>query len=381
MLTDYFHPHLGGGVEKVVYEISRRLIKLGCDVTVLTFNTDNSRSFEYVEGVKVYRVNPVDLTRSMGVQLTVSPWVPFHLMKILKNEKPEIINANNRFFFTTMCAVALKNSLKRPLVTTMHLGSMQFEQGLLSLVLKIYEKTISRWIVGKSDRIIAVGNAVREQAIALGASPKKIRVVFNGIDLDEFEPKCRSRVDAKVIRRVIYVGRLIFNKGIMNLIDAAQIVLREYPKVEFVIVGTGPLQKEAKTRVRQLDMVHAFKFLGNVRSVSEILSDCDIFVRPSLTEATPGGLAAIEAMSCGLPVIVTRLSRTDEVVLDGQTGLLVEPGNNNELANYLMLLLRDKQLADRLGKNASSYIRENFSWDKTAKLTLQVYEECLALGN
>ena len=380
MLTDYFHPHLGGGVEKVVYEISRRLIKLGCDVTVLSFNTDKSKSFENVEGVKVYRVNPVNLTESMGIQFAFSPEFPFYLMKTLKNEKPEIINANNRFFSTTICAAALKNFLRRQLVTTMHLGSMRFERGLLSLGLNTYEKTISRWIVGKSDRIIAVGNAVREQAIVLGASPDKVRIVFNGVDLDEFQPRRRSIVD-EVPKKVIYVGRLIFNKGIMNLIEAARIVLKEHPRVEFIIVGTGPLQREAETRVRQLDMAHAFKFLGKVRSVSEILSGCDIFVRPSLTEATPGGLAAIEAMSCGLPVIASRLSGTDEVIFNGETGLLIEPGNNRQLADSLMFLLRDKQLASRLGENASSYIRNNFSWDKTAKLTLQIYEECLGFGN
>lgn len=376
MLTDYFYPHIGGGVEKVVYEVSKRLVRLGCDVTIVTLNTKKAKEFEFLEGLKIYRIGSMSLTRAVGAQLTISPYAPFKILKVCKRENPEIIHANNRFFFTTMCAVALKNLLEKPLITTLHLGPMALGKGLLNLAVEAYEKTISKWIMKKSDRITAVSNAVKEHAIGLGAPRERITVISNGINLDEFKPNEKGDDNPKQVKKVVFVGRLIFNKGVQYLLEAAPKVIAEHPNVKFIVVGTGPLKREVQIRAKKLGVLGSFKFLGIVPSVADILRECDVFVRPSLTEATSGGVAALEAMACGLPVVVTKVAG-NETVINGKTGILIEPGNTQQLADSLIQLLNDYEFLRRLGNNARLFVEKKYNWEKTAELTLQVYKECL----
>ena len=377
MLTDYFYPHIGGGVEKVVYEISKLLVKFGCDVSIVTFNTMKAKEFEFLDGLKIYRIKPINLTRALGVQLTISPSVPFKILNICKKENPDIIHANNRFFFTTICAVALKNILGKPLITTLHLGPMTFGKGWFNFFIKAYEQTISKWIIKKSNYIIAVSNVVKELALSLGSSSEKITVIRNGVDINEFKIKNHNVENLKqnIEKRIVFVGRLIQNKGVKYLIEAAPTVLSKYQNAKFIIVGDGPMKKELKIIAKREGVQNAFQFLGFVPSVADVLNQCDIFVRPSLTEGMP--LTVLEAMSCGLPVVATKVAGTPEIVINDETGILIEPGNNKELANSLIHLLDDYEFSKRLRNNARLFVEKYYSWEKTANLTYDIYRKIL----
>jgi glycosyltransferase involved in cell wall biosynthesis len=377
MLTDYYYPHEGGGVEKVVLEVSERLRKLGSDIIILTLNTKKTFKFENHEGIKVYRVNCIDLTEKIGIQLSVSLEAIFEIARVCKEENPDILHANNRFFFTTLCAAILKGLLKRPLVMTAHLGPMAFGKGWQDFVIRAYERTISSWIFRRSECIIAVSGAVKQHVVNLGVEPDKVKIIPNGVDLRNYVP-LQKRLhchDQRVAKKVVSVGRLIQNKGIHYLIDAAPEVLQRFPSTEFIIVGDGPMRTELETRAKERGVLQAFRFYGFVPEVSNVLNTCDIFVRPSLTEGMP--LAVLEAMACGLPVIATRVAGTPEIVIDHETGILVDSGDASNLAEALIELLGNTELAMRFGVNARKLVEKSHSWQKTARMTLNVYKEIL----
>ncbi|MEM2373361.1 MAG: GT4 family glycosyltransferase PelF [Thermoproteota archaeon] len=372
VLTDYFPPHVGGGVEKVVFEISRRLVKMGVDITVLTLNTMMAKGFEILEGIKVYRFRPIILTETTKAQLAISPLLPLKILEVYKTEKPDIIHANNRFFFTTICSVILKKIVGKPLVTTLHLGPMSLDMRILNFFINVYEKTVSKWIITNSDKIIAVSNAVMKHALSLGAPYKKIKVVPNGVDLKEFSPGEFRKAERK---KIIFIGRLFPNKGIQYLVEAAPIILARHPDVEFIIIGKGPMETELKKLIGRLNVEHAFRFLGIVPSIPEIMRECDIFVRPSLTEGMP--LTILEAMACGLPIIASKIPGTSEVVKDGETGILIKPGDVKQLSDAVIKLIEDENYAKRIRARAYEFIRNHYSWDRIAEEYLKIYNEVL----
>jgi glycosyltransferase involved in cell wall biosynthesis len=374
MLSDYFPPHIGGGVEKAVYELSRRLAGKGIEVVVVTLNTEGAEGFEVIEGIRVYRCMTLNLTGAIGAQLSISPSVPFRIVDVCRSEKPDIVHANNRFFFTTLCATALKRLINRPLVTTFHLGPVSFERGSLNAATRAYEGTACKLIVGLSDKIIAVSKAVRDQALLLGAEPGTVAVIPNGVDLCEFKPGGEGPLMGP--KRIACVGRLVPNKGTQFLVEAAPLILASHPDVEFVIVGEGPLKEHLVHMAERLGVRHAFQFRGTVHSVADVLRGCYLLVRPSLTEGMP--LTVLEAMACGLPVVASRVSGTPEVVLDGETGLLVEAGNVGQLAQAIKRLLGDESYAMKIGQNALRLVKAHYSWDNTAELTRKVYEDVLS---
>ena len=182
-------------------------------------------------------------------------------------------------------------------------------------------------------------------------------------------------------KRIVFVGRLVFNKGIQFIIECAPGVLKEHPDAKFIIIGTGPLESKIRKRASELHVLDSFEFLGNVPSVADIMRECDIFIRPSLTEATSGGLAALEAMACGLPVVVTKIPGIDEVIINNETGILIEPGDPKQLTDALLRLLDNCELIKRIGNNARLFVEKRYSWDKTVELTLQLYRNVITMYN
>ncbi|MEM3612936.1 MAG: glycosyltransferase family 4 protein [Candidatus Bathyarchaeia archaeon] len=375
MFSDYFYPHVGGGVEKVVYELSKRLVKMGCDVLVITLG-EKCLCYD-VDGIKVYRAAGIDLTKLFQMQLSIPKDIK-NILNVTKDFSPDIIHAHNIFFTTSLLAVLIKHISHQKLVFSAHLGDVG-NLALLgrwkALTAKTYEKIFGKIILSSSDVVIAVSHAVRQHVISLGAPPKRVIVVPNGVDLEEFSMPFNTR--KSIEPDVIFVGRLIPNKGLEYLIEAAKILIRSgSTKIRFKIVGDGPYRQQLEELVTRYGLSPYFEFLGFVPKVSEILRNGGIFVRPSLTEGMP--LTILEAMASGLPIIATRVSGTAEIVIHNETGILVEPGNVEQLAEAIKYLVESPDEALRLGWNARAFIerhyREKFSWDAAASNVLSVYE-------
>jgi glycosyltransferase involved in cell wall biosynthesis len=372
VFTDYFPPHIGGGVERVVEEVCRRLAHQGHRVRVFTFNTAGAPAQEVIAGVHVHRAPAIQLTRLVHMQSSLSPSLLPLAWRLARSDPPDILHAHNLFFFSTVAAAVLKRLLKKPLLTTLHIGSVRELGGPSRLLASCYERTMGRAIVRSSDRLVAVSKAVARHAVHLGARPEAVRVIANGVDSRQFQPAARPGNGAF---RIACVGRLIFNKGPQFLIEAAPQILEARPEAEFVLVGDGPLRTRLEERARELSISQRVKFLGTRSDVAAILQGCDLLVRPSLLEGMP--LAILEAMACGLPVVATPISGSAELVRDGENGLLVPPADPGALAGAILRLMEDEPLRAAQGRRGRLLAEHGYSWDAVAAQTLAVYRELL----
>ena len=179
---------------------------------------------------------------------------------------------------------------------------------------------------------------------------------------------------------VLFVGRLEPLKGVPVLLEAAQLVLKRMPHVRFVLAGGNhpTLTKESLSRlVQQFSLNGQVEFVGYVPSEQLIgwYRRVTLCVLPSYYETF--GIAALESMAFGVPVVATRVGGLPEVIVDGVTGFLVAPGNSHALAEKIICLLRDKPLLAEMGQAGRERVKRFFDVESIADLTLKVYRQDL----
>jgi len=231
-----------------------------------------------------------------------------------------------------------------------------------------------------SDVVLTNATSIRDGLVEDGTfQPEKLRVVYNGLDLDAIShaPKNRERLlPLAAGKLIVLVGNMQTDvKGHPWLIEAAPKVLAEYPDAQFVFVGDGAARHDFETRVGQLGLERNFVFLGRRNDVPQILACCDIAVLPSRAEGLPN--AVLEYLAAGLPTIASKVGGNSEIIEDGVTGLLVPPENSQLLGSALLRLLRDPILASDLARKGQKYVRENFSFDRLVREVDHLYSELL----
>lgn len=210
----------------------------------------------------------------------------------------------------------------------------------------------------------------------------QIQVIYNGVDIERFNPNLSGNCIRKYYRLgnrpvVLYFGRLAPYKGVQFLIEAASKVLKELPETKFLIGGA--IRYDIADLNRLIKKVkHSVVFTGYVaaQDVPSLYAACDVFCYPSLWEGF--GLTPVEAQACGKPVVAFNTCALPEVVKNGHTGLLAEPRNVEALAEALIFLLKEESQRVRMGLTARERVTKLFSWDKAAQKTLQVYYEALS---
>jgi glycosyltransferase involved in cell wall biosynthesis len=256
---------------------------------------------------------------------------------------------------------------------------------LLQTPLALTEQKI---ICKMADRIIAVSQSTRRDCTKYCGVPiTDISVIPNGVDINRFSPKISGNKIREVFNiqdapLILYIGGLNGRKGIRYLILSAPLVLKEINDAKFLLVGKGPHEMSLKRLVRKLGIQDAFIFLPCVsdKDLPELYASADVFVLPSLWEGF--GISLLEAMSTAKPVVSTNVSAIPEVVVHNETGLLIEPGDYQQLARNIVMILSDKRFAEKLGYNGRKRVETSFSWDLVARKTLEVYKETLRLyGN
>ena len=218
MVTDYFLPRSSGGVERAVFEVARNLVEAGHHVTVLTLRKQGEPSRENMAGIEVVRVRGWDLSGRLGAQVAVSAHAWPAIWRELSQGRYDLVHAHSIFFHVSLIGALLTRIKHLPLVTTAHLGSPEELGGRVAMATSMFEKTIGRIILRRSDAVIAVSRAVGDH-IAKGMKHReRLHVIPNGVDLTRFKPSPLSREGPL---RVMVVGRLIFNKGPQFVIEAA----------------------------------------------------------------------------------------------------------------------------------------------------------------
>ena len=368
MLTDYFLPHMLGGTEKAVYEISRRLVRRGHRITVLTLDVHGHERCSKIEGIDIYRLPAISVTKLVGAQLTVSPFSLIKATRIIRSIRPDIVHAHNLYFNLTALAPIIKRISRLPLVTTLHLPRMQYNRKPLDISIQIYQKTLGRLIVKSSDKLIAVSRSVLTHAVEdLKAPSSRTIYIPNGVDTSVYLPRNQRHENAIIT----YVGRLIRNKGPQYLVQACPDIVKTHTEAQIYIVGEGPLRDKLMRQVTSQKLEDHVHFLGNVSDVLPILQATTVFVRPSLTEGM--SLAILEAMACGLPVIASNVEGNVEIIDNGKTGYLVPPADSRALAEAIGFLLGNHKIANELGENARKKIEMFYDWEQITDQTLKIY--------
>jgi glycosyltransferase involved in cell wall biosynthesis len=253
--------------------------------------------------------------------------------------------------------------------------------------LKMIDHRIGTFLAlrSKVHKIITVSYFLKGELIKrYFVDSNKIKVIYNGVDVERFNPNVDGRSARKFYRLggcpvVLYLGRLAPYKGVQFLIEAIPRVLKELPEAKFLIGGVMRYDIADLGRlIRNLKIRDSIIFTGyvNDRNVPELFSCCDVFCYPSLWEGF--GLTPAEAQACGKPVVAFNNCAIPEVVKNRETGLLVEPRNVEALAEALISLLNNKEERFRMGLAARQRVARLFSWEKAAEETLQIYNGVLS---
>ena len=217
---------------------------------------------------------------------------------------------------------------------------------------------LQRAAYAAAHRVVANSEAAAERLRVEGVPERKIRVIPNGIEPRMFP----GREYSSRLRRIAMVACLREEKRIDVLIAAAPRLLARYPDAELLIAGDGTCRDALVQQARELGIQERIRFLGHRDDVPQVLSDADIFVLPSRSEAFPNSV--MEAMASGLPVVASAVGGIPELVVDGQTGRLVPPGDPDALAAALLNLMERPELAADFGRAGRLRIEETYSFTR-----------------
>ncbi|RME75923.1 MAG: glycosyltransferase family 1 protein [Planctomycetota bacterium] len=240
-----------------------------------------------------------------------------------------------------------------------------------------------------ADALVAVSQRVREVLIADGIEASRVHVVHDGIDTEAFAApglqdaarRLRRQWGLEPGHRVVgNVAALVGHKGQRHLLNGFARLLRQLPEARLVVLGEGPLEPVLRAQAEQLGLTHAVRWAGRIppETVPAALWSFDVVAHSSTEEGL--GSAVLEAMAAARPVVASAAGGLPEVIVPGETGLLVPPGDPEALAVALQRLLRRTEEARRLGARAQRWVRVHGSRDAMVEATLAVYRRLEAGG-
>lgn len=361
-----------GGLGQSLLAITTGLNRTRFDVHV-AFGTGHPFDNAFcAAGIPVY---PLALSRGMN-PLRVALCF-FQLKKILKTQGFDIVHVHGALA-GILGRIAARVARTPVIVAELHGYATRNPDGFL-------ENTVFRWLEQRLDAItdayVAVSGAVARAWVARGVTTAaRLQVIHHGIDVDRFAcdstaatPRAVSDAKVKVIGTVCLLEA---RKGMMDLIEALPGVREQFGAVQCWIVGDGPLKPVMVKRLDDLGMTDSVRFLGWRDDIPQLMAQFDVFVLPSRRESF--GLVFLEAMACRCPIVATQVDGIPEVVAEGVTGLLVEPGNVGQLGAAIVRLLRDEALAKRMGEAGRQRVSTHFSRSAMARAYETLYEKLCA---
>ena len=236
-----------------------------------------------------------------------------------------------------------------------------------------------RWVLRHFDEVIAVSVEVENRLLMAGIARQKVRLIRNGVDVQRFAAVAQRRVYRSfgvAPLRIGLVGRLAPEKGVDLFLRAAAQVCSQEPEVEFVVAGDGPERAALKALIRELGLERSAFLAGQQESMVEFYASLDVLVSASRQEGLP--IALLEGMASGLPLVATAVGAVPSLVVDGETGLLVEAGSPELLSQAMLRLLPEVRARERSGRAGRDRVLAEFSAQRMAAEYLTVYQHALA---
>ena len=337
------------------------------ELHIITVGTKN-------EKIKTGDLNILVIKKSLPYPFSIPSLVQSLRHKIIEIN-PDIVHAHGSLPPYSTAAVLVRNRY-RTLLTVHGIVAKEFKfyKGIQFIFGVLHHKPTERHVVSKIPNIIVV--SLHAKNLIGYMTNSKIHVIPNGIDFEDFQ---NIRPHKSIERsHILFIGNLVKVKGINSLIKAIPNIKKAIPNIRVLIGGTGPQEKELEKRVKKLNIEENVNFLGFVSGNEKYsyYKSADLCVVPSVYETF--GIVCLEAMACGKPVVASNVGGIPFVVKDGETGLLFECGNAKDLAEKILILLENKKLREKMGK-AGRERAEEFTWDKIAEQTVEVYKEILQM--
>ncbi len=383
MLTWEYPPRIVGGIARVVNDLSKRLIKDGHEVTVVTYREGDAPYYELDKGVKVYRVDNFMINANNFIDWIMQ--LNFNMVakasEIMQKEGAfDVIHAHD--WLVAYAAKTLKNSYDIPLISTIHATEAGRNSGIRDEQQKYINDT--EWMLTyESTEVIVNSNYMKGELQRLFGLPfEKINVVPNGVNTlnysgieRDYDFRRRYAMDNEKI--ILFMGRLVYEKGIQHLITAMPKILNGYHDAKLVVAGKGGMIDELRAQANALGLGEKVYFAGyvNGKDVGKLYKAADVAVFPSTYE--PFGIVALEAMLAEVPVVVSDIGGLNEIVQHRENGMKCYAGNANSIADSILELLYDPQLSANVVKKAKAKVRNEYSWNKIAQNTHFIYMKAI----
>ncbi|WP_206916041.1 1,4-alpha-glucan branching protein domain-containing protein [Alicyclobacillus suci] len=401
LLSWEFPPMTVGGLARHVYDLSRHLVQQGYEVHVVTTEVNGYPNDELVVGVHVHRVHVPQPDGGAFIhfafQLNLAMLARCRQLIEEDGLQFDVIHAHD--WLVADAARFLKVHHGLPLVVTIHATEHGRNQGIQTDTQRHIDQ-IERELTNDADEVIVCSRYMaREVTRLFGVQENRVHLIPNGVDAtllrhssedgadaqgmggwDVFSTKSELRGGRSSDRpMVLFVGRLVREKGVHVLLEAATTIVSRAPHVRFVIVGHGPMLEDLRAQAQRLGLAHCVEFLGFVGDDTRnaLLEQANVAVFPSLYE--PFGIVALEAMAAGVPVVVSDVGGLSDIVSHEHNGLTAFPGDAASVANQVWRLLREPQFAAQLADNAKRSLHR-FDWQNIARQTAGVYHRVSVLA-
>ncbi len=374
MLSWEFPPHHVGGLGIHVRDLSQALVRQGMEVHVLTRAPEGRGLTTMQEGVYLHYVPTY---QQPGTEIDFLSWV-LQLNLALVDAGREVLAAypgrrwllHAHDWLVAYAARELQDAVAAPLAATIHATEAGRNHGLYNQVQQAINH-IEAGLVNGADQLICCSRYMEEEIRRLFRPRANIVVIPNGV---RPVPPVSPARDSQTI---LFVGRLVVEKGVQVLLAALNRLQHLYPAARLVVAGAGPYAGELQALAASLGLAGRVEFTGFVseEARNQLLARARVAVFPSLYE--PFGIVALEAMAAGVPVIVSRTGGLAEVVEDNQTGLAFNPGDVAGLERCLVTIFQNPDLAAAMGSNARARVYRDYTWEAVARQTRALYQDML----
>ncbi len=384
VVTTTFPRWINDSTPSFVYELSKRLQERGFEIVVLTPHDQGAKRFEMMNGMRVYRFpyfHPLKYqclcyNGGMLPKLKKNYLAKFQLplfmllyiyytLKTVKTEKIDLIHAHWIIPSGFVCSI-VKQIIRKPLIVSVH-GSD------IALIKNPLFKSIGKLILRSADIYTVNSTATKSSVLDVSKSNKDLMIIPMGVDLDLFKPSLKRTNNSEKSSVILTVGRLDKNKGINYLINAMTRVISKFSETKLIIVGDGPERDNLANQIKKLHLEENIKLVGAIKKkdLPEFYNKADLFVLPSLNEGL--GIVLLEAMACGTPVIGSNVGGVSDIIINGENGFFIKPGDSKDIAEKIILCLSDKTIIKMCSIKGLNTVNEKFAWYSIAEKFSNVY--------
>jgi len=373
------YPFRSGGISIYCYHLAKHLARAGEKVLVLSPHTENDAEFDKKQDYPVFRIR---LFQSRWIRLVSRIW---HSLLLSRRYKVEKIYATH-WFPSGLAAAVVAAAFNIPFFLATHGAEVTVPVGAL-------HRMIRYTVIKRAAGIFSCSEFTKNVVLGFGVSAQKVAYIPYGVDIERFYPDAGSR---KTIRdkyglegkRVLLtVARIAWHKGHDMVIKSLPRVLAAFPDAVYLIAGGDHGEKKRlEESVRGLGLEKHVLFTGEVPFLGQdlpmVYNACDLFIMVSrvignFVDVEGFGIVYAEAAACGKPLIGGRTGGIGSAVIDGLTGLLVDPLNTEEIARAIIRIFEDRKFADYLGDNAKKRAVEELSWAKLIERTKRFSDSLL----